>query len=350
MTKRILVLIALIFLLTLAGCSGQENQNAEAIIYLTQLNEGGRKIGVPTGAKSDEVARERFPNAEIVQYRNIGEGFIALKTGKIDAFCFVENIMRYVVNQNPDLTLISEAVALNEMAIGVNLDNAALMNEINGVIRTFNENGVREEMEARWMGVGFYPDMPDIEAAENPERTLIIGIPDDNPPMSYTDGQGNIAGFDAEYALRLGKELNAAVEFHAMEWTAIIPSLQSGKIDMIIANLNITEERRQSMLLSEVYATSDIVVMVRNINAGTPSQDSAGVFRAEDFSGKSFAIITGSIWDMVLDANIPDANQVHFNSIPETVMALKQGKVDATFTGIALAGRFGVIYPDLELL
>ncbi|MCL2109769.1 MAG: hypothetical protein FWH20_10545, partial [Oscillospiraceae bacterium] len=74
-----------------------------------------------------------------------------------------------------------------------------------------------------------------------------------------------------------------------------------------------------------------------NPNSNTVAQENAetnenadplseqDVFRAEDFAGKSFAIITGSIWDTILNENIPDAVQVHFSSVPETVLALRQG-------------------------
>ncbi|MCL2003093.1 MAG: ABC transporter permease subunit [Oscillospiraceae bacterium] len=339
------VISAILLLPALAGCSEQRQQSAGAVTSLAQLSEAGMKIGVPTGAKSDEVARERFPDTGIVQYRDLGDGFIALKTGKIDGFCFTKNIMQVVVNQNPDLTLLDEVIDKNDLALGARLGDTALIAEINAAIQAFHANGQSAEMEARWLGTDMNPVMPYIEPAANPSKTLVVGIANDEQPMGYLDADGRPTGFDSEYIQRLAKELNFAVDLRPMEFNALIPSLQSGRIDLIIANLNITEERRQSLLFSDVYMTTDIVMMVRK-----PDDGAQAYFRAGDFAGKSFAIITGSIWDTVLAANIPDARQVHFNSISETVMALKQGKVDATLTGVALAKRFGVIYPDLELL
>ena len=343
MSKIRIPLILLLLLLTLAGCAGQEELPEEQLTSLAQLSEQGMKIGVPTGAKSDEVAREQFPDAEIVQYRNIGEGFIALKTGKLDAFCFTKNIMQYVVNQNPDLTLIDESVALNDMAIGVRLDDTALMAEINGVIKTFNETGVRAELEAKWLGGVIYPELP--EPAANPSRTLVVGIPDENPPMSYTDADGNITGFDAEYALRLGSALNAEIDFRVMEWPAIIPSLQSGRVDMIIANLNITEERRQSMLLSDVYVTTDIVMMVRNTVSGAPA-----VFRPEDWAGSKIAAITGTVTDKMIEEHIPGAEPVYFNNAADGIEALKNGRIDAIIDDDALLRFYIAENPELRML
>jgi polar amino acid transport system substrate-binding protein len=65
---------------------------------------------------------------------------------------------------------------------------------------------------------------------------------------------------------------------------------------------------------------------------------------------QTFAVVTGTIWDTILEKNIPGAKQAYFNSVSETVMAVKQGKADATLSSVALAGKFNIMYPELELL
>ncbi|MCL2108541.1 MAG: ABC transporter permease subunit [Oscillospiraceae bacterium] len=355
MAKKITCLsLVLLIIFSLAGCSKNESESqVEVITSLEQLNESGRKIGAPSGAKSINIIMEQLPNAEVVDYKNVGEGFIALKTGKIDGFCFDRNIMQYVVNQNPDLILLDNSLDKNDLAIGGRKSDTDLMNRVNAAIKTFNDNGLRDEMEARWLGTDLNPIMPEIEPAVNPTETLIIGVSDENRPMSYLDADGNPAGFDAEYALRLGKELNARIEFATMEWVALIPSLQSERIDLIVSNLNITEERRQALLLSDVYAETDIVMMVRNsenISENVNINSTPGVLLPEEFDGKTFAILTGTIWDKFVEENFANAKQMHFNSIAEAFLALRQGKVDASFTVAVLAEKFKIEYTDLEIL
>ena len=348
MKKHIILLLALS--LTLIACGGPDQTSSNAFTSLAPFDAGGLKIGVPTGAKSDAVATERFPDCEIVHYAHTGDGFVALKTEKIDGFCFTRNTMQYVVNQNPDLVLLPEVIADNDLAIGARLGEDALMAEVNAVIALFHENGIRAEMEQRWLGTDLNPVMPEIAAPVAPTRTVIVGLDNADIPMAYMETDGSASGFDAEYALRLGQELNWAIEFAPMEWPALIPALQSGRIDLIISNLNITEERQLSLLLSDVYVTTDIVMMVRASEDAAAQQDGDDIFRPEDFAGKTFAVITGSIWDSILAEYIPDATPVYFNGYTESVMALRQGRVDATFTSIALSPRFSAMYPDLKVL
>ena len=303
------------------------------------------KIGVPTGAKSDQVAHQRFPDAEIVQYRDLGDGFIALKTGKIDGFCFTKNIMQYVVNQNPDLMLIDEIIDKNDLALGVRLGDTALVNEINGVIRLFHQNGLRAEMEARWLSTEADPAMPDIEPAVNPSKTLIVGISNEEQPMAYVDANGNPVGFDAEYILRLAKELNIAVDLRSMEFGALIPSLQAGKIDLIISNLNVTEERKQSILFSDVYLETDIVMMARRGQTTVPT-----TFHAEEWAGKSIGVITGTVHDKVIAEHIPGSVPAYYNDIPSALLALKNGRVDGILTDEADYTIFGPKNPGFKIL
>lgn len=74
------------------------------------------------------------------------------------------------------------------------------------------------------------------------------------------------------------------------------------------------------------------------------------IFRPEDFEGRTFAVIMGSIWDIAILAQIPTAEFLFFNSEPEAIMALRQGKVDATLGDSLYADRYAVMYPDLMVL
>jgi len=355
MVKKIVVLsLVLLIILMLAGCNNDKSESQpEFITSLKQLNESGRRIGVPTGAKSTNIVMEQLPEAEIVDYKNIGEGFIALKTGKIDGFCFDRNIMQYVVNQNPDLTLLDASMDKNDLAIGARNGDTDLINRVNAVIKTFNDNGLRAEMESRWLSTDLNPIMAEIEKTENPTETLIIGISDENRPMSYIDSNGSPAGFDVEYALRLGKELNVEIEFAPMEWVALIPSLQSERIDLIVSNLNVTEERRQALLLSDIYAETDIVMMVRKNQSESNSASESttqGVLRPEDFIGKRISVATGEGLEEKFAENIGPFTAIHCNYEHEALEMLKIGRADALMLDEPMARKWVLLNPELTIV
>jgi polar amino acid transport system substrate-binding protein len=86
--------------------------------------------------------------------------------------------------------------------------------------------------------------------AEN--KTLKIGLTADYPPFEFTK-QGQLQGFSVDFAKKLGKAMNKNVEFHDMAFNALIPSLQSRKIDMIISSMTVTEERKKNVDFSAPY-------------------------------------------------------------------------------------------------
>ena len=77
---------------------------------------------------------------------------------------------------------------------------------------------------------------------------LIVGVFTDKPPFGYVDEKGNYVGFDTDLGRRFAKDLlgdENKVEFVAVEPASRIPFLQSDKVDLILANMTVTPERRE---------------------------------------------------------------------------------------------------------
>jgi len=319
-----------------------------AVSKLSQLDGAGIKIGVPTGAKSDSVAREKFTKSEIIQYNNVSDGYLAVKTGKIDAFCFDEATMQYIVAQNPDLTLIPEVIAESELVAGTNKGNEELRDEVNTVIEKWQADGTIDEMKKRWMSDDLNPTMPQIESAQNPDRTIIVGTSYDNPPMNYWDENQNPTGFEVEFAKRLSKELNASIEIKTMDWLALIPSLSSDKIDLLIASLNYTEERAQKMALTQPYVGTDIVLLVKkDTSTGTKSGTK---LQNSDFVGKKFAVITGTMLDKIVSDNLGNNEFLYFNTLQDAIEAVKNKKVDASINDEPILRKCVAENPELAII
>ncbi len=83
-------------------------------------------------------------------------------------------------------------------------------------------------------------------------KTLKIGLTADYPPFEFTK-QGQLQGFSVDFAKKLGQAMNKNIEFHDMAFNALIPSLQSRKIDMIISSMTVTEERKKNVDFSAPY-------------------------------------------------------------------------------------------------
>ena len=167
--------------------------------------------------------------------------------------------------------------------------------------------------------------MPDLPEPKNPAMTLKIGTDGVNEPMSFYQ-EGNLTGFDIEFTKRLALFLNVKFTYHTIEFPAIITAASTGKIDLLVAGLNVTPERRKMMLFSDTYVDSEISFLVRKDRL--PQRALIG--QASDLSqlaGKKVGVITGSTYEGVLKSQIPGAVPEYFNNMSDQTEAVKTGKL-----------------------
>lgn len=152
---------------------------------------------------------------------------------------------------------------------------------------------------------------------------LIAGVKTDFPPFGYVDSAGKNLGFDVDVAHLFAKALfddENKVELVAVTSGNRIPFLQSGKIDIIIATVTVTEERRQVVEFSDPYFLSGSLLLVPKASP---------IKGLEDLAGKTVAVIQGAIQDKDIEQLAPKANRVKFGKVSEAVLAVKGGRAEA---------------------
>jgi len=152
---------------------------------------------------------------------------------------------------------------------------------------------------------------------------LIVGVKTDYPPLGFLDEKGVNKGFDIDIAKALSKELfgnEGAVQFVSVTSENRIPLLTSGKIDVIVATLTITEQRKREVDFSPPYFITAQMILVR--------ADSK-ITKYQDLSGKKVATIRGSTGDVAIGELVPDAGRIKFERNSEALQALKKRRVEA---------------------
>src|SRR5438309_814966 len=145
---------------------------------------------------------------------------------------------------------------------------------------------------------------------------LMAGVKTDFPPFGYVDSGGKNLGFDVDVAHLFAKSLfndENQVELVAVTSGNRIPFLQSGKIDIIIATVTITDERRQVVEFSDPYFLSRSLLLVPKASA---------VKGLEDLAGKTVAVVQGAIQDKDVEQLQPKANRIKFGKVSEAVLAV----------------------------
>ncbi|MBC7083381.1 MAG: amino acid ABC transporter substrate-binding protein [Firmicutes bacterium] len=115
---------------------------------------------------------------------------------------------------------------------------------------------------------------------------LRIGVDDAFPPMEYRDDKGKLIGFDVDLADEIGRRLGVAIEWVPTAWDGVILALQSGKFDIILSSMTITEERAKKVDFSPPYIWGAQIIVVR--------ENDKSINSAADLAGKVVGSQLGS--------------------------------------------------------
>lgn len=139
------------------------------------------------------------------------------------------------------------------------------------------------------------------------------------PPYEYYEGN-EIVGIDAEIAEAVANKLGLTLEIQDMEFDSIITAVQTGKADMGLAGMTVTDERLQMINFTNTYATGVQVVIV--------AEDS-DINSIEDLQGKKIGVQLATTGDIYACDDFGVENVEQYNKGNDAVLALTQGKVDA---------------------
>ena len=153
-----------------------------------------------------------------------------------------------------------------------------------------------------------------------------IGVFSDKNPFGYVDSNGEVQGYDVEFAKRIGKDLlgsEDAVEFVYVEAASRVEYLKSGKVDIILANFTVTDERKEAV---------DFALPYMKVALGIVSPDNALITDADQLGGKDIIVVKGTTAEAYFSETYPDLNLVKYDEYQEAYDALLDGRGDAFAT------------------
>src|SRR5580704_12254593 len=141
------------------------------------------------------------------------------------------------------------------------------------------------------------------------------------PPFEMLDSSGQPAGVSVEMAKAMGQSLNRPVRFENIPFDGLIPSLKTGKIDLIISSLTVSEDRKKSIDFSDPYLKMGLAILA---NKNTDIQSINDV----DKPGRNVAVkkaTTGNIYAM---QHFRSAKLLVLNDESACSIEVSQGKAD----------------------
>ena len=174
-------------------------------------------------------------------------------------------------------------------------------------------------------------------------------------PMNYFDDNGELTGFETEFATAVCEKLGVTPEFVEINWDSKIMELQAQTIDCIWNGMTITPELQEALTISDPYIKNYQVVVIRSDNADVYTSTA-------DLVGKTVEAEAGSAGEAAIigegaDESLKQAEYISAAKQTDTLLEVKTGAADAAVLDFVLAGAMVgqgdysdlMIIPDLQL-
>jgi polar amino acid transport system substrate-binding protein len=192
---------------------------------------------------------------------------------------------------------------------------------------------LRKFLAIMFIGVSIIAAASSAQAASVMDKSVVIvGTEGTYPPFEFYGDDNTLTGFDVELLALIGPKIGREIKFEDMAFDGLIPSLLTGKIDMIAAALNATEERRKQVAFTDVYQIADASIIVKSDN--DTIKDLAGL------KGKTIGVQLGTTEDLYLtDANL-GAEIKRYQKTGDAVEEILLGRIDGALFDSPVAGGY----------
>lgn len=155
---------------------------------------------------------------------------------------------------------------------------------------------------------------------------LVLGTSADYPPYEFyaeIDGKLEIVGFDVEIAKEIAKDIGVELEIVDMQFDGLLAALVADNIDIIVAGMAATEERKESVDFSTSYYEAEQTMLVRK-------EDYDKFTSISDLEGHSIGVQMATVQEGIAQEQVPDAKEIKsLGKISDLVLELNYGNIDA---------------------
>ncbi len=287
-------------------------------------------FAVITGNLHDKYVTENMPGATVMRYDTYTDVMMSLDLGNSDVAC-VEGVVYDVSLRQKNRYEVIGTLFDDPYGVGFNKKDAALREDFNRFLAEMKAGGEYEKMRERWID--------HLDTARMPSwsgtlvgKALRVGCTGATGVFDFVK-DGRNSGFDIELSERFGRYLGRPVEFVMINFGGLIAALSSGKVDMIISAITITEERARQIAFSDPYFVSQSIAIVlreRYANGGTAP--SGTVRDGSDVATARIGAMTGTTGEKFIKDTYPDAGLQVFDDVNDAIMSLTAGKSDYVLT------------------
>lgn len=177
-------------------------------------------------------------------------------------------------------------------------------------------------------------------------KKLVVATSPDYPPFEFMvseGGKSKIVGADIDLAQKIADKLGVELEIKAMDFDALLPALQAGKVDMVITGMTPNEKRKKAVDFSDIYFKGENAVIV--------NAKDAGKFTSEDQLKKAkLGVQKGSTQETYVKDNLKVTNYKALVAVPDLIADMKNGNIDAVVLNSKVAGINVTKYDGIKVV
>jgi len=225
----------------------------------------GKRVGVIVGSIQDIAVTDMAPDADIQRMTTTTDLLTALENGKVDAagsesltLIFCKEVAAKVDSVGTGLPPIPIAACFRK-------DNTELQQDFNSFLADIRRDGTYQQIYDRWQQSDD-PSALAIPQQRGTGRTLRVATYPAMPPFNFICS-GQPSGLEPALLTEWANRRNWQLEYLIMDFAAQIPAVQTGKADMAMGAISMTEERQKQVLFSDGYIDSHIVLITKKGNS-----------------------------------------------------------------------------------
>lgn len=243
---------------SLTGCGGPA---ANTVFSADDLP--GKTIGAQLGTTGYIYACDEVENATVEPYNKGADAIQSLKQGKIDAVIIDSEPAKVFVEKNDTLRILDDPFVEEEYAIAYKKGNDELGSKIDDALTHLKDDGTLAEITSHWIGVDadHVPYTPDSSLSRS-NGTITMATNAEFPPYESVEN-GEIVGVDVDMMNAVCDYLDMELVVENMEFDSIIAAVDSGKADVGVAGMSVTEDRLKNVSFTQGYTVSTQVIIVR---------------------------------------------------------------------------------------
>ncbi len=249
----------------------------------------GKRVGVVIGSIQDIAVTDMAPGADIQRMAGFTDMVAALDAGKVDVAGGESLTIVFNKAFAAKVDTVNTGFPAIPIAACFRLDNNEMQEDFNSFLADIRRDGTYQDIMNRWSKADD-PSSVSIPRSRGTGRTLTVATFPVMPPFNFISS-GEPSGIEPDILTEWANRRNWKLEYLVMDFASQIPAVQTGKADLAMGAISVTEERQKQVLFSDGYFESRIMLITRKGESGILTEPAEPSAKQDDGARRPWVLV-----------------------------------------------------------